>query len=144
MTLSTSQAHFATLKCLLRGGDRCVGVDFDAKLQKLTVRIDRLRIIPHGKAALGKMLLHLHMYRSLADVKSCHRYYEDLSAVDGVYLEWREAGVAAKQPKWLFVQPNTFLENFYDYQDYDDCSIRLKEYEASPRGIIQGWVERKV
>ena len=102
----------------------------------MIVRVDRTRILPHGKAALAKMLLHLHMFRSTADVASCRKYYEDLSSVEGEYIEWREAVLAAQQPKWVFVQPNTFLE--------DDGRVSLKEYEATPEGVIESWAERAV
>jgi dipeptidyl-peptidase III len=81
------------------------------------------------------MLLHLHMYRSTADVASCRKYYEDLSSVEGEYLEWREAVLAVQRPKWVFVQANTF---------FGDGRVRLKEYEATPKGVIESWVERTV
>lgn len=81
------------------------------------------------------MLLHLHMYRSTADATSCREYYEDLSSVQDEYLEWQNAVVSTKQPKAVFVHPNTFL---------DDGHVRLKEYEATPSGVIQSWIERDV
>lgn len=81
------------------------------------------------------MLLHLHIYRSTADAASCREYYEDLSSVEGLYIAWRSAVLAVQQPKWVFVQPNTFLE---------DGEVRLKEYAATPAGVIESWVERSV
>jgi dipeptidyl-peptidase III len=73
------------------------------------------------------------MYRSTADVASCREYYEDLSSVEGEYLAWREAVVSAQQPKWVFVQPNTFIENGH---------VSLKEYDATAQGVVQSWAER--
>jgi dipeptidyl-peptidase-3 len=81
------------------------------------------------------MLLRLHMYRSTADVKSCREYYEDLSRVDSVYLEWRDVVLVEQQPRWVFVQANTFLEG---------DEVLLKEYDATPQGVIQSWAERNV
>lgn len=75
------------------------------------------------------------MYRCTADVKSCRDYYEDLSKVDGNYLQWRKVVLASKLPKWVFVQANTFLEN---------GNVFLKEYEPTKEGVIQSWYERKV
>jgi dipeptidyl-peptidase III len=92
-------------------------------------------IVTHGKPALGKMLLKLHIYRCTADANACRSYYEELSRVSGEFLEWRKVVLAKQQPKKLFVQANTFLEG-------DDVS--LKEYEPTKEGLIQSWVERAV
>ena len=110
-------------------------VSFDAADQRLTVRVDRSRIPSDGKSALGKMLLNLHMFRCTADVEACRGYYEDLSSVDGVFLQWREAVVAKAPPKWTFVHANTFLK---------DGNVVLKEYPATREGILQSWAEREV
>lgn len=130
-----SRAHFATLKCLLRDGNGSVHIDFDSGRNSLTARVDRTSFLQNAKTALGKMLLHLHIYRSTADAAACRTYYEDLSSVDGEYLLWREAVVVAAQPKWIFVQANTFVA---------DGQVTLKEYGATTRGVIQSWAERKI
>jgi dipeptidyl-peptidase-3 len=123
------------LKCLLTDAGDFATVDCNPQQQQLIVRIDRAKIRSHAKPALGRMLLRLHMYRSTADVKSCRDYYEDLSKVDSVYLEWRDVVLAQRQPRWVFVQANTFLQG---------DEVILKEYDATPRGVIQSWAERKV
>ncbi|KAI4120527.1 MAG: hypothetical protein LQ338_006955 [Usnochroma carphineum] len=130
-----SRAHFAMLKCLLRDGDGVVVVDCDNSTEQLIVRVDRSRILTSGKHALARMLLNLHMYRCTADVKRCREYYEDLSRVDGQYLAWRRIVLAKKQPKWVFVQANTFL---------GAEGVILKEYPATPEGVLQSWVQRDI
>lgn len=55
--------------------------------------------------------------------------------MDGHYLEWRRVVLAQKQPEWVFVQANTFL---------DGEEVYLKEYEATPEGLIQSWSEREI
>ncbi|KAK4203675.1 dipeptidyl peptidase [Triangularia verruculosa] len=130
-----NRAHFAILKCLLLDGNGVVTVVHDGSAETLRVRVDRSKILPHGKPALGNMLLRLHMYRCTADASSCRSYYEQLSAVVGEYLEWRETVLANKPPPFVFVQANTFLvgEN-----------VVLKEYEPTAEGVIQSWAERGV
>jgi dipeptidyl-peptidase-3 len=92
--------------------------------------------VSHGKPALGRMLLRLHIYRCTADVQSCREYYEELSRVHDEYLVWRDIVVAKKEPKWVFVQANTFLD--------DDKKVILKEYEPTAKGVVQSWAERRV
>ncbi|KAF2477130.1 peptidase M49, dipeptidyl-peptidase III [Lindgomyces ingoldianus] len=130
-----SRAHFSILKCLLADGRGCVTVQCDSQTDQLIVQVDRSKIKSHGKPALGQMLLRLHMYRCTADAQSCRDYYEELSRVHDQYLVWRDIVLAKKQPKWVFVQANTFLRGE---------EVILKEYEPTPRGVIQSWAERKV
>jgi dipeptidyl-peptidase-3 len=110
-------------------------IEFDPSAEKIIVRVNRSMVVTHGKPALGGMLLRLHMYRSTADVQACRLYYEELSRVEDEHLEWRKAVLAKKQPKWVFVQANTFL---------DGDEVALKEYEPTFEGVIQSWAERSV
>ncbi|KAK7753488.1 hypothetical protein SLS62_004563 [Diatrype stigma] len=130
-----SRAHFAMLKCLLTDGGGVITVTHDQARQSLTVRVDRAKIRTHGKPALGKMLLRLHMFRCTADAGGCRTYYEELSRVDGVFLDWRETVLAKKPPPLVFVHANTFLEG---------DAVTLKEYEPTIKGVIESWAERKV
>lgn len=123
------------LKCLLRDGGDFMTVECDPSEQKLFVHVDRSKLLTHGKPALGRMLLRLHMYRCTCDVQGCRSFYEELSKVDGEHLEWRTIVLAKKQPKWVFVQANTFL---------DGGEAILKEYEPTNEGVIQSWAERAV
>lgn len=110
-------------------------IECDTQTKSLIVRVDRSKIVSHGKPALGRMLLRLHIYRCTADVRSCRKYYEELSRVHDEYLVWREIVLAKKQPKWVYVQANTFVKG-------DD--VVLKEYEPTVAGVIQSWAERGV
>ncbi|KAI9686372.1 MAG: hypothetical protein M1822_003717 [Bathelium mastoideum] len=130
-----SRAHFAMLKCILREGNTCASVEFDPDRRSLTVRVDRSKIEKGGKVALGNMLLRLHIYRCTADVQICRSYFEDLSRVEGEYLEWREIVLAKNERRKIFVHANTFL---------DGDKVSLREYEPTYEGIIESWAERKV
>ncbi|KAI0412614.1 peptidase family M49-domain-containing protein [Xylaria grammica] len=130
-----SRAHFAMLKCLLCDGGGVITVTHNKQTQSLTVQVDRSKIATHGKPALGKMLLNLHMYRCTADADGCRAYYEALSGVDSQHIEWRETVLANKPPPLVFVHANTFL---------DGDAITLKEYEPTIEGVIESWAERSV
>ncbi|KAK9435535.1 dipeptidyl peptidase III [Metarhizium brunneum] len=129
-----SRAHFGILKCLLLNGGGVITISHNKPKQRLTVQVDRSKIRTRGKPALGKMLLHLHMFRCTADVEGCRTYYEKLSSVDGEYIEWRETVIVNKPPPLVFVQANTFR---------DGDTITLKEYEPTVEGVIASWAERQ-
>lgn len=131
-----SRGHFAMLRVLLNAGDNFLTVDHDAKANTLTVHIDRSKILTHGKPAIGALLLKLHIYRCTADVVKCREYFEDLTCVDGIFVEWRKVVLANKKPRQLLVQANTFLN--------EDGKVVLKEYEPTVAGMIQSWAERCV
>jgi dipeptidyl-peptidase III len=80
--------------------------------------------------------LRLHICRCTADVKACREFYEDITKVEGQFLQWREIMLARQPARQVFVQPNTFL--------MDDGRVGLREYEATVEGMIQSWAERKV
>ncbi|GLA40262.1 bifunctional diacylglycerol diphosphate phosphatase/phosphatidate phosphatase [Aspergillus niger] len=81
----------------------------DVEKNSLTVKVDRSRVISHGKPSLGRMLLKLHIYRCTADVSNCRRFYENLSIVDDEALKWRDILVSKKDPPLVFSQANTYL-----------------------------------
>lgn len=111
-------------------------MDHDPIKETLYVRVDRNKIISHGKPSIERMLCNIHVWRCTADVDACRPFYQDLSNVDGQYETWRKIVVANKEPKWKFVQPNTFLN--------EDGTVELREYEANNVGIIKSFYERNL
>lgn len=102
------------------------------------MRVDRSKILSHGKPALGRMLMRLHMYRVTGDVDACRAYYADeLTKVEGddETMRWREAVLGVRRPRWVFVQANTFLVG---------DEVLLREYEPTTRGVMKSWAERDV
>ncbi len=131
-----SRAHFAMFRALLNAGDSFLTVDYDASTNNLVVHIDRSKILSHGKPAIGKLLLRLHIYRCTADVGACREYFEELTKVEGIFVKWRKVVIANKKPRQILVQANTFLGQ--------DGTVTLKEYDATVEGMIQSWAERRV
>ena len=131
-----SRAHFAMFRALLAAGEDFLTVRHDTLTDTLTVRIDRSKVLTHGKPAIGKLLLRLHVYRCTADIVPCRRYFEELTRVEGVYTEWRKIVLRNKRPRQILVQANTFLG--------EDGRVSLREYEPTIEGMIQSWAERKV
>ena len=81
-----------------------------ARAQKLLVSIDRAQITTHARPPIVDLMLHLHMFRCTADAVSCRAYYEELTVVDGVFLEWRNQVVAQRPADSVFVLATTFVD----------------------------------
>ncbi|KAF2963291.1 hypothetical protein GQX73_g10281 [Xylaria multiplex] len=131
-----AQANFAILKHVLEDGNKFMVVDHNSATGNIYIRVDRHRIVSDGKSALGPMLMRLHIYRCTADVAACKEWYESLSAVDGIYEKWRNMVVENPEPKWKFIQGNTFLG--------DKGEVELKIYDSSNEGIIKSFAERNL
>lgn len=113
-----------------------LSVECNAAEERLMVHVDRSKLISHGKPSIGRMLCKIHIWHSTADIKACRPFYEALSTVDGQFETWRHIVASKPEPKWKYVQPNTFLQA--------DGTVQLREYEASNEGIILSFFERNV
>jgi dipeptidyl-peptidase-3 len=120
-------------RCLLAAGGDFLTVTHDKSSDELTVSIDQTKISTHGKPAIARLMLKLHIWRCTADVKECREYYVQLTEPTGVYLEWRRIILAKQTARQVFVQPNTFISG---------GEVFLKEYEPTVEGMIQSWAER--
>ncbi|EIN07382.1 aflatoxin-detoxifizyme [Punctularia strigosozonata HHB-11173 SS5] len=108
----------------------------DGKLENLYVRCDKERVLSHGKAAVGKLLVDLQVRKSTADGPGARKFYTELTTpFDGWDGEYRDLVIAKKQPRKIFVQPNTFVE---------DGEVVLKEYPLTPVGCIESFIERRL
>lgn len=85
------------------------------------------------------MLQKIHIYKSTADVETGTKYFaEEMSAVGLEYwgTKVRQVVVANAQPRKVFVQANTHL-------DEATGNVICKQYEPTLEGMIQSWVERE-
>jgi dipeptidyl-peptidase III len=88
--------------------------------------------------AVADMLQKIHVYKSTADVETGTKFFGDMS---GVGLEYwgtkvRDVVLKNKQPRKVFVQANTYL-------DEATGQVTLKQYEPTLEGIIQSWADRE-
>ena len=89
--------------------------------------------------AVADFLQKLHVYKSTADVEAGTKFFTHMSSVGLEY--WgttvRDVVLKNKQPRKVFVQANTYL-------DEASGQVTLKQYEPSLEGIVQSWAEREV
>ncbi|KAH6918593.1 dipeptidyl peptidase III [Coprinopsis sp. MPI-PUGE-AT-0042] len=110
--------------------------DADGHLENAYVRVDREKVLSHGKEASGKLLVELQVRKSTADGAGAREYYTNLTKpTDHWAGEIRDLVLKKKLPRKLFVQPNTFIVN---------GEVQLKEYALDPAGLIQSCIERDI
>ncbi|XP_059174318.1 dipeptidyl peptidase 3-like isoform X2 [Physella acuta] len=143
-TRSWRQAHmnarFVILRVLLEAGEGLVKVEkFTGEDGKpdLRVVLDRAKINSVGKPAIGAFLRKLQVYKSTADVEAgrkMYQFYSDVNDQDEPkFLSLRSIVMDRKQPRKLFVQHHTYVE---------DGEVKLKSYEASAASVVQSFVDR--
>ena len=76
---------------------------------------------------LGDFYCRIHVWRCTENAELCREFYEALSALDSVYEEWRKIIYSKPEPRWKFVQANTFLKG---------DEVEAKVYEESNKGVI--------
>ncbi|XP_043501260.1 dipeptidyl peptidase 3 isoform X2 [Polistes fuscatus] len=137
-----SQARYVLLRVCLEAKDSFVTITETEPGKNLKMTLDRSKIGTSGKKVIEEFLRKLQIYKSTADVDSAREMYEKYSEVpdSGPYpwAHWREIVLLYKQPRKMFVQPNTFIQR----ENGNISDVILKNYEPTFSGLIQSWIER--
>ena len=100
------------------------------------IQVDRSAVLKHGREAAGKLLVEPQVRKSTADGAGARAFYTELTTpLPGWDGELRDLVLRKKQPRKVFVQPNTFVEN---------GEVVLKEYPSTPEGVIESFIERGI
>ncbi|XP_019868430.1 dipeptidyl peptidase 3 isoform X2 [Aethina tumida] len=125
-----AQARFVLARVLIEAG---VAQITQPKEDDILVSLDRSKLKTVGKKAIGDFLLKLQIFKSTANVKAARELYNEYADVPEFWLKLRSIVLAHKQPRKMFVQPNTILANE---------TVELKVYEPTLEGLLQSWVDR--
>ncbi|KAH7046776.1 peptidase family M49-domain-containing protein [Macrophomina phaseolina] len=130
------QARYSILRVFLNAGKEFCELEYTKDdLSDLTIRLERSKILSHGRPAVEKYLQQLHIYKATADVQAGTQMYNDITHVDDFFAnKVRPVVLAKKQPRKVFVQASTVAEGE---------KVTLKEYEPTPEGLIQSYAERE-
>ncbi|KZO99620.1 aflatoxin-detoxifizyme [Calocera viscosa TUFC12733] len=132
------QARMGLLKCMIQGGIAKLEEirSADGTLEDLIIRVDRQAVLKSGRDVFGKLLVDLQIRKSVADGDGARDFYEKLTNPLPNWLgDVRDMVLKKKQPRKIFVQPNTFVES---------GKVVLKEYDLSAEGTIQSFIERAI
>ncbi|XP_076268047.1 dipeptidyl peptidase 3 isoform X2 [Rhynchophorus ferrugineus] len=125
-----AQARYVLSRVLVEAG---VVTVTQPATNDLLITVDRSAIKTKGREAISQFLLKLQIYKSTGNAEEAEKMYNRYSAVEEPWLSWRSIVLANKQPRKIFVQANTSVE---------DGEVQLKQYEPSMVGMIQSWVDR--
>jgi dipeptidyl-peptidase-3 len=134
------QARFSIFQSFLNAGDDFCKLEYkNDDLSDLVIRLDRHKITTVGRSAVEAYLQKLHVYKSTADVEAGTKLYNEMTYVDADFWgdKVRKQVLATKQPRKVFVQANTAL-------DEKTGRVDLLEYEPTCEGMIQSYAERGV
>lgn len=101
------QARFVILRVLLEQAEGLVSIEQttgENGKPNILIRLERAKIISHGKPAIGDFLRKLQVFKSMADVSSGATLYNSYSEVDSQWLGIREIVLARKVPRKMLVQ----------------------------------------
>lgn len=135
-----SRARFVIMRVLVEAGGDLVRIQEtvgeDGK-PDLIITVDRKKIACVGRPAIERFLLQLQVFKATANVRAAKELYEKYSEVtDHCQYPFRtywDIVMDRKKPRRLFVQCNTSLNG---------DSVQLKEYEATPEGHLESWLDR--
>ncbi|ATY58552.1 dipeptidyl peptidase III [Cordyceps militaris] len=133
-----SQARFSILKCFIEAGDDFCKLEYTKDdLSDLILNLDRSKILTVGRKAVGDYLQKLHIYKSTADIQSGLELYNRMTDVglDFWGTKVRDTVLANRQPRKVFVQANTYL-------DEATGKVTLKTYDASLEAFLQSWADQ--
>lgn len=111
--------------------------DPNGTLTDAFVHVDRAKVLSVGKEVIGKLLNEIQIRKSTADGKGASEFYNELTKPPNEFWckELRELVLKKKQPRKIFVQPNTSVK---------EGEVELKEYSSSCEGVIESFVERGI
>ncbi|EMD00837.1 hypothetical protein BAUCODRAFT_62079 [Baudoinia panamericana UAMH 10762] len=129
------QARFAILQVFLEAGDDFCRLDHGKEdLSDIKVYLAKNKIQSHGRPAINKFLQKLQTFKATADFEAGKKLYEHYTNVNDWYAnKVRPEVLRQAKPRKVFVQANTVLEG---------DKVVLKEYEPTPEGMIQSFVDR--
>ncbi|KAI0006024.1 aflatoxin-detoxifizyme [Russula compacta] len=132
------QARLGITQHLIKGGIAWLEEVRGAggNLENLFIRVDREKVLSHGKEVVGKLLIDLQVRKSTADGAGARQFYTQLTTpFPGWDKDIRDVVLRKKTPRKLFVQPNTFIQ---------DGEVVLRGYPLTNAGVIQSFIERRV
>ncbi|VVC90186.1 unnamed protein product [Leptidea sinapis] len=128
-----ARARFVLMRLLELEGDGLLSVRETVPGADLLLSLQRDRLATDGKRIIGDFLVKLQAIKSTGEVAAGEALFQRYSELQEPWNRWRDIVLLHKQPRNIFVQPNTRVEG---------NNVELRRYAASAEGMVSSWVER--
>ncbi|XP_075970356.1 dipeptidyl peptidase 3 isoform X2 [Anticarsia gemmatalis] len=132
-----ARARFVLMRLLELEGDGMLTITESEPGKNLLLTLNREKLATQGKKIIGDFLVKLQTIKATADFTAGEQLFDKYSRLDEPWGRWRDIVMLHKQPRNIFVQPNTILTSSNKGDE-----IELKRYPATADGMIASWVER--
>jgi dipeptidyl-peptidase-3 len=129
------------LKVLLEAGNGLVKIELLEDKNDILISLDRSKILSVGLPAVSEFLVKLQVYKATADEANAKQLYDKYTQFqtkeeEKKWLLLRKIVLDKRQPRKVFVQPNTFITR--------ESGVSFKEYSASSEGLLLSFLDRKL
>ncbi|XP_073951083.1 dipeptidyl peptidase 3 isoform X2 [Choristoneura fumiferana] len=128
-----ARARFVLMRLLELEGDGILTVTEAEPGKNLLLTLQKDRLATDGKKIIGEFLVKLQTLKATGDIAGAEALFDKYSRLDGPWARWRDIVMMHKQPRNIFVQPNTV---------HKGDEVELKRYPANAEGMVSSWVDR--
>lgn len=130
-----AQADYVTVKHIERNSKGLFDFSWVNKEGKpyFYLKVDRSKIVSHGKEVIKDLLLRLQVYRSTANVQAAKKLFESLSHLDEKWQKVYGIVMENRKPKRIETQDGLKLSE-------DGKSVELVEFGETLEGVLQSWL----
>ncbi|KAF9798556.1 hypothetical protein SFRURICE_008289 [Spodoptera frugiperda] len=129
-----ARARFVLMRLLELEGEGMLTITESEPGKNLLLTLQREHLATRGKKIIGDFLVKLQTIKATGDVEAGEKLFDKYSRLDEPWNRWRDIVLMHKQPRNIFVQPNTVIG--------EGKQVELKRYPATAEGMIASWVER--
>ncbi|XP_028036421.1 dipeptidyl peptidase 3 [Bombyx mandarina] len=128
-----ARARFVIMRLLELEGGGLLTVEESEPGKNLLLTLQKDRLATDGKKIIGDFLVKLQTIKATGDFSAGEKLFNKYSSLDEPWGRWRDIVLMHKQPRNIFVQPNTF---------HKGDAVELKRYPATAEGMVASWVDR--
>ncbi|XP_045513098.1 dipeptidyl peptidase 3 isoform X2 [Pieris brassicae] len=128
-----ARARFVIMRLLEVEGDGLLTVTETEPGRNLLLNLQKDRLHTDGKKIIGDFLVKLQTIKATGDFSAGEQLFQKYSRLEAPWNRWRDIVLLHKQPRNIFVQPNTVAKG-------ED--VKLTRYPATAEGMVTSWVQR--
>ncbi|QID87934.1 hypothetical protein GRS66_010628 [Saccharomyces pastorianus] len=131
------QARFSIMKTFMKHckDKNFLKLEINDTMDDFTIKLDKTLIKTAGLECVKDYLQRLHVYKCSGDVEQGSKYFIDRSTVTPDLASLRDIVVSKRLPRRQFIQANSHVNGE---------NVSLVEYEETPRGMLQSFLDREL